>query len=156
MNETCMAEGEGFEPPGTVSATVVFKFTVRPVMKIFYYIPLFNGLQLRHSDQFCPQMLVLNMELLQFYYSENVKSGFGFADYLLYLDRRSIGALEAKAEDTLSGVEAQTAKYTAGLPSNLPAHVRPLPFLFESNCELLHKRPRPGTSQPKDIQFPTA
>lgn len=62
-----------------------------------------------------------------------MKSGFGFADYLLYLDRKAIGAIEAKAEGTLAGVEAQSAKYAAGLPDNLPAHRRPLPFLFESN-----------------------
>ncbi|MEP7340579.1 MAG: DEAD/DEAH box helicase family protein [Acidobacteriota bacterium] len=62
-----------------------------------------------------------------------MKSGFGFADYLLYLDRKAIGAVEAKAEGTLTGVEAQSAKYAAGLPDNLPAHRRPLPFLFESN-----------------------
>src|SRR3954447_8634887 len=62
-----------------------------------------------------------------------MKSGFGFADYLLYLDRKAVGAVEAKAEGTLSGVEAQSAKYAAGLPDNLPAHRRPLPFLFESN-----------------------
>ena len=62
-----------------------------------------------------------------------MKSGFGFADYLLYLDRKAVGAVEAKAEGTLTGVEAQSAKYAAGLPENLPAHRRPLPFLFESN-----------------------
>ena len=62
-----------------------------------------------------------------------MKSGFGFADYLLYLDRKSLGAVEAKAAGTLTGVEAQSAKYAAGLPDNLPAHRRPLPFLFESN-----------------------
>ena len=62
-----------------------------------------------------------------------MKSGFGFADYLLYLDRKAVGAVEAKAEGTLAGVEAQSAKYAAGLPDNLPAHHRPLPFLFESN-----------------------
>jgi type I restriction enzyme R subunit len=67
-----------------------------------------------------------------------MKSGFGFADYLLYLDRKAIGAVEAKAEGTLSGVEAQTAKYAAGLPNNLPAHIRPLPFLFESNGEVTY------------------
>lgn len=60
-------------------------------------------------------------------------SGFGFADYLLYLDRKALGAVEAKAEGTLSSVEAQSAKYAAGLPARLPAHRRPLPFLFESN-----------------------
>ena len=62
-----------------------------------------------------------------------MKRGFGAADYLLYLDRRAIGAVEAKAEGALSGVEPQSAKYAAGLPDNLPAHKRPLPFLFESN-----------------------
>lgn len=62
-----------------------------------------------------------------------MKTGHGFADYLLYVDRRAIGAVEAKAEGTLTGVEAQTEKYSAGLPDNLPAHRRPLPFLFESN-----------------------
>src|ERR1700686_2509954 len=62
-----------------------------------------------------------------------MKSGFGFADYLLYLDRKALGAVEAKADGTLTGVEAQSAKYAAGLPDNLPAHKRPLPFLFESN-----------------------
>src|SRR5215213_2434122 len=62
-----------------------------------------------------------------------MKPGFGFADYLLYVDRKAIGAIEAKAQGTLTGVEAQSAKYAAGLPDNLPAHKRPLPFLFESN-----------------------
>src|ERR1700682_6302847 len=62
-----------------------------------------------------------------------MKSGFGFADYLLYLDRKAVGAVEAKAGGTLTGVEAQSAKYAAGLPDRLRAHRRPLPFLFESN-----------------------
>src|SRR6478752_10777041 len=62
-----------------------------------------------------------------------MRSGFGFADYLLYIDRKAAGAVEAKPHGTLTGVEAQSAKYAAGLPDNLPAHRRPLPFLFESN-----------------------
>lgn len=62
-----------------------------------------------------------------------MKHGFGFADYLLYLNRKACGAVEAKAEGTLTGVEAQSAKYAAGLPEKLNAHRRPLPFLFESN-----------------------
>jgi type I restriction enzyme R subunit len=62
-----------------------------------------------------------------------MRPGFGFADYLLYVDRKAAGAVEAKAEGTLTGVEAQSAKYAAGLPDNLPAHWHPLPFLFESN-----------------------
>src|ERR1700738_4519370 len=62
-----------------------------------------------------------------------MKAGFGFADYLLYVDRKAVGAVEAKREGTLTGVEAQSAKYAAGLPDNLPVHPPPLPFLFESN-----------------------
>jgi len=47
-------------------------------------------------------------------------------------------SIEAKAEGTLRGVEAQSAKYAAGLPDDLPAHPRPLPFLFESNGAVIH------------------
>jgi type I restriction enzyme, R subunit len=68
----------------------------------------------------------------------SMKTGFGFADYLLYVDRKAIGAVEAKAEGTLTGVEAQSAKYGAGLPDNLPAFARPLPFLFESNGKVTY------------------
>ena len=57
----------------------------------------------------------------------------GFADYLLFADRKALGAVEAKAEGTpLSGVEAQSAKYGAGLPATLKAWRTPLPFLYES------------------------
>ncbi|HZH98785.1 MAG TPA: DEAD/DEAH box helicase family protein, partial [Fimbriimonadaceae bacterium] len=59
--------------------------------------------------------------------------GFGKADYLLYVDRRAVGVVEAKPEGTtLSGVEIQTEKYSEGLPPNLPAVRRPLPFLYQS------------------------
>lgn len=67
-----------------------------------------------------------------------MRSGFGFADYLLYLDRKAVGAVEAKGEGTLTGVEAQSAKYAAGLPHDLPAYKRPLPFLFESNGSVIY------------------
>ena len=44
----------------------------------------------------------------------------GFADYLLYVDGKIAGVVEAKAEGhTLTGVEIQSAKYTSGLPDNL-------------------------------------
>lgn len=57
----------------------------------------------------------------------------GEADYLLFVQRRAIGAVEAKPEGaTLSGVEAQSGKYSAGLPAQIPAWRRPLPFLYES------------------------
>ena len=46
----------------------------------------------------------------------------GYADYLLFVDRRAIGAVEAKAEGaTLTGVEAQSEKYSVGLPAVPPA-----------------------------------
>ncbi|MDE0141697.1 MAG: DEAD/DEAH box helicase family protein [Caldilineaceae bacterium] len=62
-----------------------------------------------------------------------LKSGHGHADYLLYVDRRAAGVVEAKPEGfTLKGVEAQSEKYSTGLPDNLPVYERPLPFLYES------------------------
>ena len=57
----------------------------------------------------------------------------GYADYLLYVDGKSAGVIEAKPEGhTLKGVELQASKYTLGLPDDLPAHRKPLPFAFES------------------------
>jgi type I restriction enzyme R subunit len=57
----------------------------------------------------------------------------GTADYLLYVGGKALGVVEAKPEGhTLSGVETQSAKYTDGLPHNLPAHRLPLPFAYES------------------------
>jgi type I restriction enzyme R subunit len=59
--------------------------------------------------------------------------GFGTADYLLYVDGRAAGVIEAKKEGaTLAGVEIQSAKYAQGLPASLPAWRRPLVFLYES------------------------
>jgi len=59
--------------------------------------------------------------------------GHGFADYLLYVDRKAIGVIEAKKEgETLTGVEVQSEKYSTGLPERLPAWHRPLPFLYQS------------------------
>jgi type I restriction enzyme R subunit len=61
-----------------------------------------------------------------------LQSGHGFADYLLYLDGKAAGVVEAKKEGfPLIGVEIQSAKYSEGLPPQLPAHVRPLPFLYQ-------------------------
>ncbi|MFZ3082437.1 type I restriction-modification enzyme R subunit C-terminal domain-containing protein [Rhodoferax ferrireducens] len=59
--------------------------------------------------------------------------GYGFADYLLYIDGKAAGVIEAKKEgSTLTGVEVQSARYAQGLPARLPAWVRPLPFSYES------------------------
>ena len=63
----------------------------------------------------------------------SLKSGHGKADYLLYVNQKAAGVVEAKPEgSTLTGVEVQSEKYSTGLPDNLPAHRHPLPFLYES------------------------
>jgi type I restriction enzyme R subunit len=62
-----------------------------------------------------------------------LKDGHGFADYLLYVDGKAAGVIEAKKQGaTLSGVEIQSGRYAQGLPDALPAWRRPLPFLYES------------------------
>jgi type I restriction enzyme R subunit len=59
--------------------------------------------------------------------------GFGFADYLLYIDGRAAGVIEAKkVGTTLTGVEVQSTRYTQGLPFGLPRWHNPLPFCYES------------------------
>jgi type I restriction enzyme R subunit len=59
--------------------------------------------------------------------------GHGEADYLLYVNGKACGVIEAKKEGaTLKGVQIQSGKYAQGLPAALPAWRRPLPFLFES------------------------
>ncbi len=62
-----------------------------------------------------------------------LRSGYGHADYLLYVDAAATGVIEAKrAGTTLTGVEVQSAKYSEGLPTGLPAPIRPLPFCYQS------------------------
>lgn len=62
-----------------------------------------------------------------------LERGFGFADYLLYVDGQAAGVIEAKkAGTTLSGVEIQSDTYTQGLPPALSAWFRPLPFSYQS------------------------
>ncbi len=53
----------------------------------------------------------------------------GEADYLLFVDRKPVGAIEAKPEGTtLSGVEAQTIKYVLSI-SEKPSKTFLFPFL---------------------------
>ncbi|OGB47213.1 MAG: type III restriction endonuclease subunit R [Burkholderiales bacterium RIFCSPLOWO2_12_FULL_65_40] len=62
-----------------------------------------------------------------------LNTGFGFADYLLYVNGKACGVIEAKKEGaTLTGVELQSGRYAQGLPTTLPAWRRPLPFVWES------------------------
>lgn len=63
----------------------------------------------------------------------SLQSGHGFADYLLYIDGKAAGVIEAKKEGvTLTGVETQSDKYTKGLPAGLPHWGNPLPFSYQS------------------------
>lgn len=74
----------------------------------------------------------------------NIQAGVGVAvrefplksgpvDYGLYVDGAVAGAIEAKKVGwTLTGVEVQTKRYSEGLPDNIPAYRRPVPFLYES------------------------
>jgi len=60
-------------------------------------------------------------------------AGHGTADYILYIDGKAAGVVEAKkVGETLTGVEIQAEKYSKGLSPALPAHTRPLPFLYQS------------------------
>src|SRR3954449_10261376 len=70
-------------------------------------------------------------------------AGHGRADYLLYVDQRAAGAIEAKPEGTpLSGVEWQSAMYAEGLPPEvrLKALTKDgrLPFIFEASGSETH------------------
>lgn len=57
----------------------------------------------------------------------------GYADYLLFVDRKAAGVIEAKAEGIpLAGVAEQASLYSIGLPANIPHVSLPLPFLYES------------------------
>ncbi len=55
------------------------------------------------------------------------------ADYLLFVDRKAIGTVEAKPEGhTLTGAEEQSDKYGKGLLDIYPKWREPLPFAYES------------------------
>ena len=57
----------------------------------------------------------------------------GSTDYLLVVDRQAVGVIEAKkVGETLTGVEAQSAKYREGHAGALPMARVPLPFAYES------------------------
>jgi type I restriction enzyme R subunit len=57
----------------------------------------------------------------------------GIADYLLFVDGKAIGVVEAKPEGTtLSGVAEQSDAYSRSIPANLPHDKEPLPFAYES------------------------
>jgi type I restriction enzyme, R subunit len=62
-----------------------------------------------------------------------LKTGHGTADYLLFVDEKPVGVLEAKkVGHSLTGVEIQASIYAEGLPDELEAPVLPLPFNYLS------------------------
>jgi type I restriction enzyme R subunit len=70
-------------------------------------------------------------------------TGHGRADYLLYVDQRVVGVIEAKPEGTpLSGVEWQSAMYADGLPPDVKLAALTkggrLPFVFEASGTETH------------------
>lgn len=71
--------------------------------------------------------------------TEALTKGNNEADYMLFLDGRAIGVLEAKKKATTLGnvVAEQTAKYSAGALPWYQTWTNPLPFLFMSNGEKL-------------------
>lgn len=57
----------------------------------------------------------------------------GFADYLLFVDKKAFGVVEAKPQGTtLSGVSEQSEGYLHSLPQDYPRVADPLPFAYES------------------------
>lgn len=58
------------------------------------------------------------------------------ADYLLFIEGKACGVIEAKKEGkTLSGTHTQSKHYATHLPQGLKVWENPLPFLYESNGE---------------------
>ncbi|MDI1336361.1 MAG: type I restriction-modification enzyme R subunit C-terminal domain-containing protein [Lacunisphaera sp.] len=94
------------------------------------------------------EMLIATGWVIQNYKQLNLGAGQGIAirevplktgpcDYLLLVDRRPVGVIEAKKfGTTLSGVADQSANYAENLPdffaNLLPAGISGLPFLYES------------------------
>ncbi|MGL5928095.1 MAG: DEAD/DEAH box helicase family protein, partial [Dermatophilaceae bacterium] len=72
-----------------------------------------------------------------------MKTGHGRADYLLHVDKRPVGVIEAKPQGTtLSGVEWQSAMYATGLTESQEKRAVTvdgrLPFVIEANGSETH------------------
>ncbi len=65
------------------------------------------------------------------------------ADYLLYLNGKVAGVLEAKRAEidvTDDAVSEQVERYGNSVPNTYPTHQKPLPFLYKSNGRVLYFR----------------
>jgi type I restriction enzyme, R subunit len=76
----------------------------------------------------------------------------GPTDYLLFVDRKAVGVIEAKPKGTtLTGVNTHSDKYMGGLPDEIP-HFEPLPFAYESTgSETLFRDIRDPDSRPRNV-----
>ncbi|MGI8496499.1 MAG: type I restriction-modification enzyme R subunit C-terminal domain-containing protein [Gemmatimonadaceae bacterium] len=86
------------------------------------------GWTLQHRDEMnlaaAPAIAVREFKL---------RRGHGWVDYMLFLDGKPVGVCEAKPSGfSLTSVELQTAKYIDGLPPELAASIKPLPFAYIS------------------------
>ena len=71
-----------------------------------------------------------------------MSSGHGFADYMLFVDGKAVGVLEAKPVGyTLSSVELQADKYATGLPAGLNPSCIPSFRMASDHAEDLSERP---------------
>jgi type I restriction enzyme R subunit len=78
-------------------------------------------------------------------------AGHGFADYMLFVDGKAVGVLEAKPEGyTLSGVEVQASRYSQGLPAGLdpPRRAAAVPLPLHGIGHEVHEPPRSRPAQP--------
>ena len=66
---------------------------------------------------------------------ENLLKGNLEADYILYLDGKAIGVIEAKRSENRLGVDVitQAENYSRNLPNWVQCWAKPLPFIFLSN-----------------------
>jgi type I restriction enzyme R subunit len=80
----------------------------------------------------------------------------GPADYILFLDGRACGVLEAKAEGTtLLGVVNQGAGYARAAPAGYRARADPLPFIYvSSGAETLFQDARDPQARPRRLFAP--
>ncbi len=80
---------------------------------------------------------------------EGLLNGHLEADYLLFLDGKAVGVLEAKSAENKLGLDViqQAKKYTRQLPTWCKCWQKPLPFVYLSNGEkLLFRDLRDGDS----------
>lgn len=61
------------------------------------------------------------------------------ADYLIFVDGKACGVIEAKKSGiSLSGIENQSNLYANNLPNSVRYYTLPLPFIYESNAKEIY------------------